>query len=102
MRIQLVEQLRAVEGSDISKIIIHNDKIKSEALDDLIFLVINETLNDIFKKAGTAIIYDYMERKFQLKREDIPRKPKILDHRKLLRTIQAEPITQGCELAMRG
>ncbi len=48
----------------------------SESLDDLLLRVIDETLEDVFKETGVTAIYDYMEKTLQLKRKEIPKKPK--------------------------
>ncbi len=48
-----------------------------DELDDVILRVVDETMKAIFQEAGANAIYDYMEKKCQLKREEIGKKPKI-------------------------
>lgn len=45
--------------------------------DDLLFSVVDETLKNVFKDAGAKVIYDYMENKCHLKREEIAEKPEV-------------------------
>jgi len=48
-----------------------------ETLDDLLPKMVDETINHVFREAGTAVIYDYLENDFHLKREEIAEKPKV-------------------------
>ena len=46
-------------------------------VDDLLLNAIDETLRQIFREAGTKVIFDYMENKYHLKREEIAEKPEV-------------------------
>jgi hypothetical protein len=48
-----------------------------ETLDDLLPKMVDETINHVFMEAGTAVIYDYLENDFHLKREEIAEKPEV-------------------------
>jgi len=48
-----------------------------ETLDDLLPKTVDETINHVFMEAGTAVIYDYLENDFHLKREEIAEKPEV-------------------------
>jgi len=48
-----------------------------ETLDDLLPKMVDETISHVFSQAGTAVIYDYLENDFHLKREEIAEKPKV-------------------------
>ena len=48
-----------------------------ETLDDLLPKMVDETINHVFREAGTAVIYDYLENDFHLKREEIAEKPEV-------------------------
>lgn len=48
-----------------------------ETLDDLLLEVIDETLKQVFREEGTAAIYDYLESKCRLKREEIAGKTEV-------------------------
>ena len=48
-----------------------------ETLDDLLINMVDETLKRVFKKAGTKVIYDFLEINSHLKREEIPAKPEV-------------------------
>lgn len=48
-----------------------------ETLDDLLVNVIDEMLKRVFKEAGTKVIYDYLENKCHLRREEIGEKPEV-------------------------
>lgn len=51
------------------------DSEKTERLEKLLLLVIDETLKNIFKEAGTEAIYNYIEARHQLKPSEIVEKP---------------------------
>ena len=48
-----------------------------ETLDDLLLKVVEETLKQVFREEGTKAIYDYLENKCRLKREEIAEKPEV-------------------------
>jgi len=48
-----------------------------ERLDDLLVKVVDETLREVFKEAGTKVIYDFLENSSHLKREEIAEKPEV-------------------------
>jgi hypothetical protein len=48
-----------------------------ETLDDLLPKMVDETINHVFREAGTAVIYDYLKNDFHLKREEIAEKPMV-------------------------
>ena len=48
-----------------------------ETLDDLLPKMVDKTINHVFIEAGTAVIYDYLENDFHLKREEIAEKPEV-------------------------
>jgi hypothetical protein len=68
---------RAVERSSVSASTKREGKIceRTGRLDDLLLTAIDETLKQIFKRAGTKVIYDFIENKCHLKREEIAEKP---------------------------
>ena len=46
-------------------------------LDDLLLTVVDETMRQVFREAGTEAIYNYIENKCHLKREEIAGKPEV-------------------------
>jgi len=48
-----------------------------ERLDDLLLKVVDETLRQVFREAGTKVIYNFLENNHHLKREDIAEKPEV-------------------------
>ena len=48
-----------------------------ERLDDLLVDVVDETLKEVFRDEGTRAIYDYLENKSHLRREEIAERPEI-------------------------
>jgi len=50
---------------------------KTGDLDDLLLSVVDETLKQVFKEAGTKVIYDYLGNKCHLRREEIAEKPRV-------------------------
>jgi len=50
---------------------------KTQSVDDLLPSVVDETLRQVFKEAGTKVIYSYIENKRHLKREEIAEKPEV-------------------------
>jgi len=77
------------KSSDLSSMK-RKDKVSKrvERLDDLMLNVIDKTLKQFFREAGTMFIYDYLEKNSHLKREEIAEKPEVFsaDLRKLLRS----------------
>ena len=50
---------------------------KTGSLDDLLLSAVDETLKQVFREAGTKVIYDYLGNKYHLKREEIAEKPEV-------------------------
>jgi len=50
---------------------------KTGRLDDLLLSVVDETMLQVFREAGTKAIYDYLENNIHLKREEIAEKPEV-------------------------
>jgi len=73
-RYRMTKQSLAVEDSDVLPITILERAQKMERLKDLLVQAIDETLNQIFREEGVSIIYNFLERESQLKREDISSK----------------------------
>ena len=61
--IGVTKQLRTVE--------------KTGSLDDLLLSVVDETMKQVFREAGAKVIYNYIEDKCHLKREEIAEKPEV-------------------------
>ncbi len=61
--IEMTRRLRTVE--------------KTGSLDDLLLDVVDETLKEVFREEGTKAIYDYLENRCHLKREEIAEKPEV-------------------------
>ena len=65
-----------VENSDALPIMVLDTEIpeKMGSLEDLLIRVINKTLNQIFREEGANVIYNFLENKSHVKREDVPGK----------------------------
>jgi len=50
---------------------------KTGSLDDLLLSVVDETLRQVFREAGTKVIYDFLENNSHLKREEIAEKTEV-------------------------
>ena len=50
---------------------------KTGSLDDLLLSVVDETLKQVFREAGAKVIYNYIENKCHLKREEIAEKTEV-------------------------
>jgi len=61
--IGLTKRLRSVE--------------KTGSLDDLLLIVVDETLREVFREAGTKVIYDFLGNNSHLKLEEIGEKPEV-------------------------
>jgi len=48
---------------------------KTKSLDDLLLSVVDETLRQVFREAGTKVIYDFLGNNSHLKLEEIAEKP---------------------------
>ena len=48
-----------------------------ETLDDLLLKVADKMLKQVFREAGTKVIYDFLENNSHLKREEIAEKPEV-------------------------
>jgi len=57
----------------------HERKVseKREKMEDMLLKVIDDTLKQVFKEAGTKVIYDYLESNPYLKIEEIAEKPEL-------------------------
>ena len=66
-----------VEKSIVSVSMKRDDKVceKTEKLADLFVSAVDETLKQVFKEAGTQVIYNFIENKCHLKCEEIAEKP---------------------------
>jgi len=73
----MTKQSPAVENSDVLPIMTLDHAQKMESPEDPLLRVIDETLNQIFREEGVSIIYDFLERESQLKREDISSKTDV-------------------------
>jgi hypothetical protein len=76
-RYRMTKQSPAVENSDVLPIMTLDRAQKMESPEDLLLRVIDETLNQIFREEGVSIIYDFLERESQLKRENISSKTDV-------------------------
>ena len=65
-----------VENSDALPIMVLDTEIpeKMGSLEDRLIRVINRTLNQIFREEGANVIYDFLENKSHVKREDVSSK----------------------------
>jgi BioD-like phosphotransacetylase family protein len=50
---------------------------KTGSLNDLLLIVVDEKLKQVFKEAGAKVIYGYLENKCNLKREEITEKTEV-------------------------
>jgi len=50
---------------------------KMERRDDLLLSVVDETLKQVFREAGTKVFYDYFEVNFHLRWDEIAEKPEV-------------------------
>jgi len=50
---------------------------KTGSLDDLLLSVVDETLREVFREAGTKVIYGFLENNSHLKLEEIAEKPEV-------------------------
>jgi len=50
---------------------------RTRRLDDLLLSVVDETLKQVFREAGTKVICNYLENNFHLKWEEIAKKPEV-------------------------
>jgi intein/homing endonuclease len=68
-----------VENSDALPMVVLDTEIpgKMGSLEDLLIHVINKTLNQIFREEGANVIYDFLENKSHVKREDISSKTEV-------------------------
>jgi hypothetical protein len=65
-----------VENSDALPILVLDTEIpqRTGSLGDLLIRVIDKTLNQIFREEGANVIYDFLENKSHVKREDVSSK----------------------------
>jgi len=52
--------------------------LKEKGKPDRLFRIVDKVLKQIFGEPATLVIYNYLEEKYSLKREDIPNEPEIL------------------------
>lgn len=74
----MTKRLRTMEGMSVSVAKTESktdDKV--ERLDEILFDVVDETLKRVFKEAGAEAIYNYIENKCHLKREEIAEKTEV-------------------------
>ena len=50
---------------------------KETKLASLLLTSVNETINKIFKEAGAKVIFDFLEKNYDLKLEEIVKKPEV-------------------------
>lgn len=51
--------------------------LKRKERPERLFKIVDKVLKQIFGETATLTIYKYLERKYSLKREDIPNKPEV-------------------------
>jgi hypothetical protein len=51
--------------------------VEKSRVDDLLLIVVDETLKQVFKEEGARVIYDFLKNKCYLKREEIPEKSDV-------------------------
>ena len=71
-------------------------KIRKEmgGLNDLLLKAVDETLNHIFKEAGAKVIYNYLENKCHLRREEIVEKPDVFSVSLKRLLVSAAPLVE--------
>jgi len=77
--IGMTKRIRTAEKTGVSSGMKREGEIgeKKEKLDDLLLSAVDETMNHVFREAGTKVIYDYLENNSPLEREEIAEKPKV-------------------------
>ncbi len=74
----MTKRLRTMENMSVSVAKTESKMgANAEKLDELLLDVVDETLKRVFKEAGAEAIYDYLENKCHLKREEIAEKPEV-------------------------
>jgi hypothetical protein len=76
--VEMTKQLRTVKPMSVS--VAKTERRISEnaeKLDEFLLDVADETLKRVFKEAGAKAIYDYLENKCHLKREEIAEKTEV-------------------------
>jgi len=84
MRMEVVEvtkRLRTVE--------------KTRSLDDLLLSVVDETLRQVFREAGTKVIYDFLENNSHLKLKEIAEKPEVFSSGLERLMVSAAPVIEN-------
>ena len=71
--------LNSMEKTSALSRTIREKRLRNEmgGLNDLLLKAVDETLNHIFKEAGAKVIYNYLENKCHLRREEIVEKPDV-------------------------
>jgi len=77
--IEMTTKLRPVEkfSASASKKRKGKNCERTETQDDLLLSVVDETVKQVFKEAGAEVIYNFIENKYHLKREEIAEKPEV-------------------------
>jgi hypothetical protein len=72
------KQSQIITDTNVSPITVHEGSTYQDSyrLDNMILSATDETLKFIFKEAGAKAIYNYLEKKCQLKREEIAQNPR--------------------------
>lgn len=75
----MIKRLRTAEKTGVPSGMKREGEIdkKKEKLDDLLLSAVDETLNHVFREAGTKVIYDYLENNSPLEREEVAEKTKV-------------------------
>ena len=85
-----------MEKSIVSVSMKRDDKVceKTEKLADLFVSAVDETLKQVFKEAGTEVVYNFIENKCHFKCKEIAEKPEVFsaDLKRLL--VSATPMIE--------
>jgi len=73
----LRDQALRVDESNISNNTEGKVSKRKKKLDDVLLKAIDDTLKDVFKEAGTKVIYNYLESNPYLRLEEITEKPEL-------------------------
>jgi len=68
---------------------------KTGSLDDLLLIVVDETLREVFREAGTKVIYDFLGNNSHLKREEIAEKPEAFSAGLERLMVSAAPVIEN-------
>lgn len=73
----MTNQTNSLKIQDAFSNNILNKKPHQKTLESLTLIVVDNVLQQVFKKEGKNIIYNFLAENFQLEREEIPDKPEI-------------------------